>query len=81
MRLPKVGALVEVAWWDITGDINNRLSRFRPQRCITTGHLLRIEKDFIVIATSVYEGEGEDPTIDGCAIPLGCVEGFKRLRK
>lgn len=80
MRLPKEGTLLEVTWWDIVGQINDRLSRLRPQRCTTTGHLLRIEKDYIVIATSVYEGEGEDPTIDGCAIPLGCVESVKRLK-
>jgi hypothetical protein len=80
MRLPKLNTLVEVTWWDIVGLINDRLSRLKPQRCVTTGRLLRVEAEYIVIATSIYEGEGEDPTIDGCAIPLGCIEGWKRLR-
>jgi len=25
--------------------------------------------------------EGDDPTIDGCAIPLGCIESAKRLKE
>ena len=52
----------------------------KPQRCKTVGWLARVEKDYIVIATSIYEGEGDNPTIDGCAIPLGCVESVKRLK-
>ena len=80
MKLPKLGTLVEVTWWDCVGQINERLSGLAPQRCATVGRLLKAEAEYIVIATSIYEGEGADPTIDGCAIPLGCVEGIKRLK-
>jgi len=80
VKLPKLGVLVEVTWWDCVGQINERLSSLCPQRCVTVGWLLKVEAEYIVVATSVYEGEGENPTIDGCAIPLGTVEGIRRLR-
>ena len=81
MRLPKLNALCHVVWHDIVGQINSPLSESKPQRCKTVGWLARVEKDYIVIATSIYEGEGDNPTIDGCAIPLGCIESVKRLRE
>ena len=80
MRLPKLYTLIECRWIDIVGQINEPLMSSKPQRCKTVGWLARVEKDYIVIATSSYEGEGENPTIDGCAIPLGCVESVKRLK-
>lgn len=80
MRLPKLHTLCVVTWMDIVGQINDPMRKLEPQRCKTVGWLERVEKDYIVIATSIYEGEGDDPTCDGCAIPLGCVESVKRLK-
>lgn len=80
MRLPKLYSLVVCRWWDIVGQINDPLRKLEPQPCRTVGWLARVEKNYIVIATSIYEGEGEDPTVDGCAIPLGCVESVKRVK-
>jgi hypothetical protein len=79
MRLPKLSTLIVCKWMDIVGQINSPLSESKPQRCKTVGWLARAEKDYIVIATSIYEGEGDNPTIDGCAIPLGCIESVKRV--
>jgi hypothetical protein len=79
MRLPKLSTLIVCKWMDIVGQINSPLSESKPQRCKTVGWLARVEKDYIVIATSIYEGEGDNPTIDGCAIPLGCIESVKRV--
>ena len=79
MRLPKLSTLIVCKWMDIVGQINSPLSESKPQRCKTVGWLARTEKDYIVIATSIYEGEGDNPTIDGCAIPLGCIESVKRV--
>ena len=62
------------------GEINGPMKKLKPQRCKTVGWLQRVEKDYIVIATSIYEGEGDDPTIDGCAIPIGCIESVKTLK-
>ncbi len=62
------------------GEINGPMKKLKPQRCKTVGWLQRVEKDYIVIATSIYEGEGDDPTIDGCAIPIGCIESVKKLK-
>ena len=79
MRLPKLDTLIQVTWWDIVGAINERSRRIEPQRCVTIGRLLRVEKDYILVASSIYEGEGEDPTVDGTAIPLGVCESIKRV--
>jgi len=62
------------------GEINGPMKKLKPQRCKTVGWLQRVEKDYIVIATSIYEDEGDDPTIDGCAIPIGCIESVKKLK-
>ncbi len=80
MRLPRLQSLCFVSWWDIVGQINEPMRKLTPQRCKTVGWLQRVEKDYIVIATSIYEGEGDDPTIDGCAIPIGCIESVKKLK-
>lgn len=81
MRLPKLNALCEIWWVDIVGGINEPMRKIVPQRCKTVGWLQRVEKDYLVVASSIYEGEGDDPTIDGCAIPLGCIESVKRLKE
>jgi len=70
MRFPPQHSLVECHWVDVVGQINSELSKCVPAKCVTVGRLIKIEKDYIVIASSIYEGEGEDPTIDGCALPL-----------
>ena len=78
MRFPPQHSLVECHWVDVVGVINSELSKCIPAKCVTVGRLIRVEKDFIVIASSIYEGEGDDPTIDGCALPHGLI---LRLRK
>lgn len=81
MRLPRLNSLCAVRWHDITGWINEPMRKAKPQPCKTVGWLVRAEKNYLVVATSVYEGEGDDPTIDGCAIPLGCIESVKKLKE
>lgn len=81
MRLPARHSLILCHWRDIVGQINSPLSESKPQACKTVGWLARVEPDYIVIATSVYEGEGDNPTIDGCAIPLGCVTSVRKLKE
>ncbi len=81
MRLPKMNSLVECVWHDIVGAINSKLQEITPQKCTTYGILIKVEKDHIVLASSIYEGEGrKNPTVDGTAIPLGCIESIRRVR-
>lgn len=79
MRLPKLDSLCHVTWWDICGYINDPLSKVKPVRCVTVGWLIRIEKNYIVIASSIYDGDESDKTIDATALPVGCIESVKRV--
>jgi hypothetical protein len=76
-----MNSLVECEWTDIVGAINTRLEEITPQKCTTWGILIKVEEDHIKIASSIYEGEGrKNPTVDGTAIPLGCIDSIKRIK-
>ena len=60
MRLPRLNSLCVVRWHDITCWINEPMRKAKPQPCKTVGWLVRVEKNYIVVATSVYEGEGDE---------------------
>ena len=79
MRIPKRGTLVKIFWADIVGGINQPERKIVPQNCTTVGWIQRVEPEYLVIASSVYEDDDEQ-TIDGCAIPLGCILKVTRLR-
>ena len=78
MKIPKVGALVRVEWVDIVGGINEPLSRVVPQACWSIGVLIRVESDFIVLASSQFIDDGKDPAGDYTAIVRGCITSIKR---
>lgn len=81
MRLPPKMSFILCIWTDITGGINLEQSKIRPVKCSTVGWLLEIKKDYILIASSIYEGDDEEKVIDGTAIPLGCINQIKRLKR
>ena len=63
MTLPKLNSIIECRWMDVVGDINGTLSTIKPQGCVTIGRLARIESDYIVITSSVYESDDDDPVL------------------
>lgn len=73
MKLPPLNSLVVCHWSDVVGGINLHLSELKPEGCVTIGRLSRIEKDYIVLTSSIYEGNQSDPVVDGTAIPRGIV--------
>jgi len=73
MKLPPLNSLVKCQWQDVVGFINSNLSEIQPEGCVTIGRLSRIEKDYIVLTSSIYEGNKDDPVVDGTAIPKGIV--------
>jgi len=75
-RLPPVGARVRVHWLDITGTINGSLADATPAKCWTEGIIAKKTKDYVVIATSKYEGEDFG---DYTAIPLGACVRAQRI--
>ena len=79
-RIPKIGTRVRVEWLDIVGGVNERLSRMTPQACWSEGVLVRVEPEFIVLASSQYLDDGRDPTGDYTAIVRGCITAIKRRK-
>lgn len=79
MRIPKPGTLVKIVWADIVGGINQPMRKIVPQNCKTVGWVQRVEEDYVVVASSIYQDD-VDETIDGCAIPIGCILEIARLR-
>ena len=77
--LPKLGTRIHVRWTDCAGFINTPLSQARPVQCWSEGILVRKTKDYIVLASSQYTDEGDDPTGDYTAIPSVWVTNVKRL--
>ena len=76
--MPKVGTRLRVEWIDIVGGINEPLSKIVPQECWSEGVLMRVEPDFIVLASSQYIDDGKDPAGDYTAIVRGCIKSIKR---
>tara|TARA_R100000306_G_C4311048_1_gene110219 strand:- start:64 stop:330 length:267 start_codon:yes stop_codon:yes gene_type:complete len=74
-KFPKgwIGKRVEVEWLDPAGYVQSELSKVKPCPCVTSGTLLRICPDYVVIASSLYSEKEADPTVDATAITRGCV--------
>lgn len=66
-------------WMDCAGYVNVPLSLAKPLSCWSEGILVRQEKDYIVLASSQYLNEGNDPTGDYTAIPSVWIKNVKRL--
>jgi hypothetical protein len=79
-RMPKIGTRVRVEWINIVGVVNDALSKAVPQACWTEGVLVRVEPLFIVLASSQYIDDGNDPAGDYTAIVRGCVTSIKRRK-
>jgi hypothetical protein len=78
-RWPKIGTRVHVEWMDCCGYVNAPLSAAVPLPCWSEGILVRKSQDYIVLASSQYRGEGDDPTGDYTAIPAVWITDLKRL--
>ena len=76
-KLPKLGTRVHITWDDCAGYVNVPCSLVKPLPCWSEGILVRVEKDYIVLASSQYLNEGSDPTGDYTAIPAPWIKGVK----
>ena len=81
-KLPPVGSRVRVLWQDIVGYINQPLKDVKVADVWTEGKLVKVETEFLVIATSQYiDDEPADQTLgDYTAIPLGAVKSVVKRR-
>ena len=64
---------MKVQWLDPAGYVQSELSKVKPCICITIGVLMRVHKQFIIVASSQYPEDEKDPTVDATAITKGCV--------
>ena len=78
-RWPKLGTRVHVEWMDCAGYVNVPCSLAKTLPCWSEGILVRTETDYIVLASSQYRNEGNDPTGDYTAIPAVWIKNVKRL--
>ena len=62
LRIPETGTRCRVLWDDYVGGISEPLSRIVPCACWTEGVVVRVEKNFIVLATSQFIEESKDPS-------------------
>ena len=74
-RFPKrwLGKRVKVQWLDPAGYVQSELSKVKPCPCITMGVLMKVNKEFIIVASSHYPQDAPDPTVAATAITKGCV--------
>jgi hypothetical protein len=81
-KLPPTGSRVRVLWQDIVGYINQPLKDAKVADVWTEGKLVKVEAEFLVIATSQYiDDEPADQTLgDYTAIPLGAVKSVVKRR-
>tara|TARA_A100001037_G_scaffold248439_1_gene230766 strand:- start:189 stop:446 length:258 start_codon:yes stop_codon:yes gene_type:complete len=70
-RWAKIGTRIHVEWLDITGCTNTQLSSAEPLPCWSEGLLVKNTKGHVVVTSSQYCGEGDDPVGDYTAIPKG----------
>jgi len=76
MRLPKKGTLVQVEWIDATGYINVEGDTPKPSACSTVGWIHATKKDYVVLASSLYQDNVGDFTV----LPRGMIQSVKLLR-
>lgn len=69
----------KIEWHDFTGVVNQRLSDATPAPCWSEGLLVRDEPDYLVLASSQYRGEGDNPTGDYTCLIKGACVSCKRL--
>ena len=81
-RFPAVGSRCRVLWQDIVGYINRPMSEAKIADCWTEGKLVRVETDFLVIATSQYidDAPADETLGDYTAIPLGAIKSVVRRK-
>ena len=79
-RIPKcwMGRGVVVEWLDPAGYVQELLSKVKPCQCVSRGVLVRIEADYIVVASGQYPEDEGDPTVDATAITRGCITLIRR---
>ena len=80
-KFPKswIGKRVEVEWLDPAGYVQSELSKVKPCPCVTSGILLKVYPEFVVIASSLYSEKEADPTVDATAITKGCVTRIRSI--
>jgi len=79
-RFPKISTRVHVEWMDCAGYVNAPLSLAKPLPCWSEGILVKKTKDYVVLASSQYRDEGDDPTGDYTAIPSVWVKNVRVLK-
>lgn len=80
-KFPKcwLGKRVVVEWLDPAGYVQSELSKVKPCPCVTSGTLLKVYPDYVVIASSLYSEKEDDPIVDATAITKGCVTGVRSI--
>ena len=80
-KFPKcwLGKRVVVEWLDPAGYVQSELSRVKPCPCVTSGILLKVYPEFVVIASSLYSEKEDDPIVDATAITKGCVTRIRSI--
>jgi len=81
-KFPPTGSRVRVLWQDIVAFTNQPLKDAAVADVWTEGKLVKVEAEFLVIATSQYiDDEPVDQTLgDYVAIPLGAVKSVVKRR-
>ena len=76
----KKDALYVVQWLDAAGYLMEDLKAAKPCVCITVGWVKKVEKDHIVLATSVYPDDAEGHG-DFCVLPKGMITQYQQLQQ
>ena len=79
--MTKIDTRVRVEWIDIVGVVNDALSKAVPQACWSEGVLVRVEPEFLVLASSQFINDGDDPADDYTAIVLGCIKSITSIKR
>ena len=72
MRWPKLQTRVHVEWLDPAAYIGDSVENAKPAACWTEGILVKNEKDYVVLATSLYKDGYGDFTVlvKGCCVKV-----------
>ena len=77
VKLPKIGSLCRFTWLDAVGYIGVDADEPRPASCITVGWLKSVEKDYILVATSLYTDGSGDFTV----LPIGILTAVHKVEE
>ena len=72
----KLDSLYKILWLDAAGYVMDELDAAKPCLCHTVGWVKAIEKDHIVVASSIYDGETFG---DFTVLPLGMIKEAKLI--